>query len=921
MKAKRIIAFILTFLLIMNCMPVVFAEDAEPKKFDISGSKTADKDLLTDEDRDVTITLSLPSAEYKNEYDVVFVMDSSTSTVNSAIDFANNVNELLDTVVEKNAVVNVGVVKFRGLAFDTIYLASNGDYSGLVEYNDDTADVIKAAVNFAEADLKKLASGTNAHAGLRMAEDMLAKDTDIDAGNKYVFFLTDGKTYIWNDADDVPTTIYTQSYRVGAIHNGGAVKIGQWNGPQDKSVPSYNPVRSIAPTFWFDDYADLFASNSTDLQDGFEYDYRCAYAYKEGDPTGTVNVYTTSPSAIIWSGKDDYNKKYYEFVPNGNFSDMKFLEANPYVFVDNEDGETGYYDLNTPNPAFYMSHADSLQKGLYKAGHLWKDMSDTYGYHTAAIKYDKWGGNSGDTVARSFCKWVINKNNSEYGADITDTDAVKDVFDSIKDDILYMVASGTVADIIPKEFDIDVDSFEMTYDGVPVDRTAGTGEAMYFFGEAGNGVYPYELAYRTADKLPNGFENVTGAFSWTLNVPVENAHPITLSYKLTLKDKLADGTEVVPGDYDTNVAFTFDQTNGPVIDEDGFGAVLDYTTSDKETGVYGFEVPSVTYKKHYTVSYEYTGTVPEGAPALPEAASYLNGDDVIVADAPEMAYYTFSGWYTDEELTNLAEDFTMPAEDVTIYGSWEPIFYDITVNYVDADGNTLADSVTTDPIQAGTAYDVSELDQIAIDEYKWVSTSLDTKGDKLEKDLVIDVVYTKLGEYAVTVNYVDEAGNKIAESVVTTVQEGENYDVTALDQAAIAGYTYKETSGELTGTIGTEDITIDVIYTQKRSRKPSKDPDEPIVPEVPEEPAEPEVPEEPVVTVPEVPEEPAIIEEPEVPLAEPKEPLDIFEEEVPLADVPTTGDMTHIWLASFIFSALALGVLNLLGRREEEGSL
>ena len=63
----------------------------------------------------------------------------------------------------------------------------------------------------------------------------------------------------------------------------------------------------------------------------------------------------------------------------------------------------------------------------------------------------------------------------------------------------------------------------------------------------------------------------------------------------------------------------------------------------------------------YTVSYEYENA-PENAPELPAAAAYDYRQNVQIEADPTMEGYTFSGW--DKE------DFTMPASDVTIKGSW-----------------------------------------------------------------------------------------------------------------------------------------------------------------------------------------------------------------------------------------------------------
>ncbi|MGC4020354.1 MAG: InlB B-repeat-containing protein [Muricomes sp.] len=76
---------------------------------------------------------------------------------------------------------------------------------------------------------------------------------------------------------------------------------------------------------------------------------------------------------------------------------------------------------------------------------------------------------------------------------------------------------------------------------------------------------------------------------------------------------------------------------------------------------------SLTLKLYYTrnsynVTYNYTGTIPGGASALPETASYRYGEDVAVAAPAAAPGYTFSGWSSS--------DFTMPAENVVITGSF-----------------------------------------------------------------------------------------------------------------------------------------------------------------------------------------------------------------------------------------------------------
>ena len=72
----------------------------------------------------------------------------------------------------------------------------------------------------------------------------------------------------------------------------------------------------------------------------------------------------------------------------------------------------------------------------------------------------------------------------------------------------------------------------------------------------------------------------------------------------------------------------------------------------------------------YNVSYEYTGTVPEGAPDVPAVTSYINGETVLVASDATLGGYTFSGW-SSSDVTPSNNSFTMPEQNVVFRGSFE----------------------------------------------------------------------------------------------------------------------------------------------------------------------------------------------------------------------------------------------------------
>lgn len=154
---------------------------------------------------------------------------------------------------------------------------------------------------------------------------------------------------------------------------------------------------------------------------------------------------------------------------------------------------------------------------------------------------------------------------------------------------------------------------------------------------------------------PTAFvENTDGTYSWEL-IPA-NAEKGTDGGKTTYTYKVSYVVEL--------------DTTDPEFNEDIYHALNTETTFTAGGKVYNFNVPGVKgTAPRYKVTYEYTGTVPTGAPALPGEVSYKAGDTVKVADAPTLAGYEFSGWTTsDANITT--GSFTMPSNKVTLTGSW-----------------------------------------------------------------------------------------------------------------------------------------------------------------------------------------------------------------------------------------------------------
>lgn len=615
---------------------------------DVEGSKAASPTDLTKDQRQTEVTLSLPSAEYRYMYDVVFVLDASSSTEGVFKEFNDCINDLYGIVSEKDADVKIGVVKFRGVAADAIYEA-NGDVSGLVQLGADTKEAIEAGINF---DIKNSnlragykSSGTNIHGGLTMANDMLAADTDVADDHKYVILLTDGKTYIW-DEDGTATSIYSHYYRNHKIQTGTAVSIAQVAGCDKGSYPQGDSSMIVAfeksglsPDEIF---SALYNSTNTELTSVNSFDTRAGYAYGEGSSASTaVTKYPTTNGAELFpvAGYEDY-RSYYETTAATGY-EGKLLDANPYVATANGDG-TYTFDSTQPNPNFYMYHVSGLEKATYKSAHLWSDMVDTY--NCAAVYDNTWSLGGGLHASLGFANWLGEV--SDFSAKKSDTSGIGAMLDSISEEILYMAASGVVTDQIPSEFTLVDDSFTCTKGGEALTVTAA-GDNTWNVGEAVEGTYPYTIAYDPDNKI----------ITWTINVPVENANPVALSYTL----EIAKGSR--NGNHDTNVS-----------------AFFDYTSTTGETGTFTFDVPVVTYTEKYKVTYVVNEDDTYGVPAdskTPKAKEYNLNDNVTVADDlttgqdyaidPETGEkvpgeWTFESWDT--------EDFQID-KDTVITGAWK----------------------------------------------------------------------------------------------------------------------------------------------------------------------------------------------------------------------------------------------------------
>ena len=568
---KRLMALLCVSVMVLSGFSAMAAESTNSTtKFDVSGSKTAKPVELACPDRKTTVTLSLPSAEYKNKIDIVFAMDSSSSA-EAGTAFTEAVNDLFDSILENNTnlTMKVGVIVFRGRAYDAVDIKSNGAYKKLVEYNDDTKDFITNALKMTTEEIEKLGNCSNTHAGMVIADEWLTEDEEVAPDHKYVVLCTDGKSYVWYNEKNEPTTIYSQYYKwtrgVGAnvMQNGGLPNVAQnagynkYGNALDVNDPTGN---SNVFAFSAADFEDLINSTNEELTGVTKWDQFCYRADDVNDiPAGTAIKHETTNGETVFNGKQDA-QYYYEYIPSGHWEGVPYLEANPYAVIKNEDG-TYTFDTKTINPNYYQYHVDCLQKGVYIAAHKWLEMLDKY--NCAAVTFLNHKDPAVSNVAVPFNAWL--RENSKFSAEANNAAAIKEMFTGIDNSIRYMVASGVVTDVIADPFTLvaseGVCPFILTVNGEEFPGVQGTSENTWDYNKEGKTYYSVS------------YDETAKTITWTINVPIENSKPITLSYDLELSE------DAETGKYPTNKS-----------------AVLNYKSSDgTKDGTFTFEVPEVTY--------------------------------------------------------------------------------------------------------------------------------------------------------------------------------------------------------------------------------------------------------------------------------------------------------------------------------------
>ncbi len=348
---------------------------------------------------------------------------------------------------------------------------------------------------------------------------------------------------------------------------------------------------------------------------------------------------------------------------------------------------------------------------------------------------------------------------------------------------------------------------------------------------------------RIKDENTTGYNKETNTMTWS-NVEVKAGKSAKLALEVVVEDNISiikniayvDGNKIpeepettvkhhyTVEHYTENLDGTYSKVDkDTVVSEDvEIGTKVSYEVKKYE----GFEydesqtvnkdatVPdnnNLVVKLYYTrnsykVTYEYEGTPPSGASALPTEETYKYGASVTVAEDATAPGYKFSGW--DHE------DFTMPAEDVVIKGSFTAntdTQYKVEHYLQDLDGNsyTLKDTETL----AGTTDTTATATPKQYPGFTYDSTVEGTKTEGVitgDGQLVLKLYYTR-NNYKVTYEY---EGTPPSGASALPTEETYKYgaSVTVAEDATAPGYKFSGWDHE-DFTMPAEDVVIKGSFT------------------------------------------------------------------------------------------------------------
>lgn len=331
-------------------------------------------------------------------------------------------------------------------------------------------------------------------------------------------------------------------------------------------------------------------------------------------------------------------------------------------------------------------------------------------------------------------------------------------------------------------------------------------EFMYYDDGTSNNILTNGVATATG----NGYITIKSTLSTNSNpfakvrVPITVTPPVkggdvTVQYKDTTGAVLADSTTL-----SGNVGENYTTTAKTI---DGYSLT---TTSANANGTFSTNPQTVTY------------TYTKDPIAQPVTVNYIDTDGKTIAPTETLSgnigenytttAKTIQGYTLTTTPANAKGTFSTEAQIINyIYEKNPDLAQPITVNYRSSTGQKIAKSeILTGNI--GASYSTQPK---TIAGYTLTTTPPNAKGTFTTNAQTVTYVYTPIAISAlpVTVNYLDENGKEIADSVVLNGRVGEAYNTLAKE---IDGYTLIKTPTNANGVFSAEAQSIDYIYRKNK---------------------------------------------------------------------------------------------------------
>ncbi|EAD2031115.1 class 1 internalin InlJ [Listeria monocytogenes] len=311
--------------------------------------------------------------------------------------------------------------------------------------------------------------------------------------------------------------------------------------------------------------------------------------------------------------------------------------------------------------------------------------------------------------------------------------------------------------------------------------------------------------FSSVGKIP-ALNNNLDAEGQTITMPKETLtnNSLTIAVSPDLLDQFGNPMNIEPGD-----GGVYDQATNTITWENlsTDNPAVTYTFTSENGAIVGtvttpFEAPQPIKGEDVTVHY----LDDKGEKLAADEVLSGNLDDPYTSSAKDIPDYTLTT--TPDNATGT---FTTTSQSVTyVYTKNIVAAEPVTVNYVDANGKTLAPSDTLN----GNVGDTYKATAKQIDGYTLSAEPTNATGQFTNSAQTVNYIYTKNPapeKGVVEIHYVDENNKQLSSATEISGTVGDNYTT---EPKTIDGYTLTTTPDNATGTFNTSSQTVTYVYTK-----------------------------------------------------------------------------------------------------------